>query len=140
MNKVLKIGDVDLFTIRYDQQGTIVSIQFDETSNVIQRLWCLKMLGDGKTLENISSQITQKGVKNEVLDLPDDLSFEVFWNTYECKVGKKDRVKRKWEAMEAGERVKALQYIKKYRYYLAQHPHIQQIYPETYLNRAEWNN
>lgn len=69
-----------------------------------------------------------------------DLSFERFWLEYDHKVGKKERVKKKWEAMPDEEKAKALKHIKKYNFFLAQNPTIAKKYPETYLNTAEWNN
>ena len=73
-------------------------------------------------------------------EISHDLSFERFWLEYDHKVGKKERVKKKWDAMPDEEKVKALKHIKKYAYFLASRPTIEKKYPETYLNTAEWNN
>lgn len=69
-----------------------------------------------------------------------DLSFERFWEEYAYKVGKKDRARRIWEALPEGDRAKALESIPKYNYYLAERPHIQRLYPETFLSQRRFEN
>jgi len=67
-------------------------------------------------------------------------SFEAFWDMYNYKVGKKDRVKKLWETLTEVEQDRAMMGIIKYKRYLAQNPHIAQCYPETYLSQKRWEN
>lgn len=91
-------------------------------------------------LESQVKQWRRKGVDLHLVKVETDLSFDSFWNSYGYKKGKKSSVERIWKSMCDVERAAALTYIKKYNHYLAQNPHIQRMYPQTYLNRKEWQN
>ncbi len=79
-----------------------------------------------------------KNVK--VSEVPEDVSFERFWEVYDYKVGKKTRAERLWKALTDTERIKALKHIRIYEQWLAQHPGIEKKYPETFLSQNPWNN
>lgn len=125
--------------IGYNKNSLLVYLDIKEGVSSEQIKWLLGNLPP--TLEGFSklkAQIQRKGAK--VVEVQEDLSFTAFWNAYGYKKGKKDRVKRIWDTMDKYERSKALAYVKVYKFFLAQHPHVQQQYPETYLNTKEWNN
>lgn len=67
-----------------------------------------------------------------------DLSFENFWNSYDHKVGNKPRTLKLWDKMSDGQKLKALQTIPAYDYYLKVNPQIQRLYPETYLSQQRY--
>lgn len=137
----VKIDSTDVLEVCYDSDGDLFGVQFDASTNAIQRNWFLSLLGVRyEGLLNIQQRVKEKGLKCEIIEIPKDLSFETFWEAYAYKVGKKERVKKKWEAMAEVERTKALAYIKKYNHFLAERPHMERKYAETYLNCAEWNN
>jgi hypothetical protein len=146
-----------------DNEGlTIVSIdhEYKDTYTITiakacateQVAWLLnqlgKDLGNNSIDDNLMSifdlinlQRKKKGLpKMQLVEVLRDIPFEEFWDEYGYKKGDKARVKRIWDAMKAEEKTKALLYIKKYKFFLAQNPTIQPRFPQTYLNSAEWNN
>lgn len=72
-------------------------------------------------------------------EIAEDLSFERFWNEYNYKFGKKPSCKKVWQGMPDAEKAKALAHITKYNDQLKQSSR-DRMYPQSYLNRAEWNN
>jgi hypothetical protein len=134
--------------IRVSSEEGFDVIKIDKQASIEQFAWLLRSLAtfyeQGEALEvAIKSTFALMKRKNkdlELIEVRTQVSFEEFWDRYGFKVGKKERVKKKWEAMDKEEQVKAYEYIRKYKMFLAERPHIQQKYPETYLNTAEWNN
>jgi hypothetical protein len=74
-----------------------------------------------------------------VSDIPEDLSFERFWEQYDHKLCKKERAKGIWNKMPDAERLKALNYIARYDQWLSAGT-IAKRYADTYLNTKLWNN
>ena len=121
------------------RKGCLVYLDIKETVTSLQVAWVHKNVPQHyEGFTKFVKEVKSKGVAvSEVLT---DLSFENFWNIYDNKKGKKVRVERIWKDMSDVEKSKALDYIKKYNYYLAINAGIQKKYPQTYLNCAEWNN
>ena len=69
-------------------------------------------------------------------ELPPDLSFEVFWKQYNLKE-KKINAEKRWKNLTEANKIKALNYIKKYRAE-CQHKGIAMQNPDTYLNQMRW--
>lgn len=76
--------------------------------------------------------------KSKIKELT-DISFEIFWNKYNNKVGNKQRTEKIWNHLSEGERLKIIETIPKYIAYLKQSK-IAQAYPETFLNQRRWEN
>lgn len=70
----------------------------------------------------------------------DDLSFEAFWDKFGNKVGHKERARKLWDNLSDIDKAKCLASIPRYKAYCASHPHIQVLYPETYLSQKRWEN
>lgn len=131
----------DIAMLEYDDRGIIKAVNFlNEEMNTNQ----VKFIFDNALLKSdlpaMLGLINTKDQTAFIEEVTQDLSFERFWEEYAYKVGKKDRCKRKWESMPDEEKVKALKHLKKYSFFLAERPHMEKKYPETYLNTAEWNN
>lgn len=134
-----KYGNMASF--EYDQDSLIKMVKIEGDLTESQRRYILEYCTEFEDLFNpLLPMLKTKIPDVKIEEVLGDLSFENFWEQYGFKKGKKDRVRRKWEAMEEADQYKALSYIKKYKFFLAERPHIQQKYPETYLNTAEWNN
>lgn len=72
------------------------------------------------------------GEKNEVYP------FDVFWNDYDKKVGKKDKLIQKWKKLSDSDKLKIKEYIPKYK---SSEPDKQfRKNPETFLNNQSWND
>jgi hypothetical protein len=135
----LKNGSVE---IGYNETGDC--IYFDCKAEVSNELldWLKKafVLVNQKDVHK-SLIVFQKADKSaDFTEILQDVSFEVFWEKYDYKVGKKSTVENKWNAMGDGERSKALAHIAKYNYFLAENPHIQRKYPQSFLAAKEWDN
>lgn len=130
----------DLASFSYNENGIIQQIQFHQELSEQQFLFLSTRAYKSSHLSFLLEMLLTKDQSAYLEEISPDLSFERFWETYDHKVGKKARVKKKWDSMPPEERVKALKHLKKYSYFLAQNPTIAKKYPETYLNAEEWNN
>ena len=73
----------------------------------------------------------------EYLEMPTDLRFEVFWNTYGYKKGKIPATQKAWASLTEGEKVEALLYIPKFKR-LKQADKTAMPYTSTFLNQKYW--
>lgn len=79
-----------------------------------------------------------KSNSNKLL-IPEDLSFEKFWNLYAYKVGKLPRVRKLWSELSDIDKADVLMSIPRYNAWLRGRS-IERVYPETYLNQERWKN
>jgi len=86
----------------------------------------------GESIDSIDKPITNKPINNTVL------SFDQFWELYDKKVGKKSKIKPKFESTSEDERKQMLVHIPKYK--LAQTDKAFRKDPSTYLNNESWND
>jgi len=66
------------------------------------------------------------------------IPFEKFWNLYDKKVGKKDKIQKKWESLSLEVQNKILEYIPKYK--LSQPDKQYRKNPDTFFNNESWND
>lgn len=131
----------NMASFEYDENGVLTVFKVEGNINVDQIGFLAKNAVQKKFLfEELVPFLKVKDNSIEIEEVLGDLSFENFWEQYDYKKGKKSRVQKKWEAMDDANKFKALKYIKKYNFYLAERRHMEKKYPETYLNTAEWNN
>ena len=80
--------------------------------------------------------------KNEIIKKDsakvDIYPFEEFWNDYEKKVGKKDKLIPKWKKLSDTDKMKIREYIPHYK--IAQPNKQYRKNPETFLNNKSWND
>ena len=130
--------------VSLSNNGEEYVISISNLASAEQRAWLLGQLATGENMEeslqNMAALMRKKNPKIKLVEVDRDIPFTEFWESYGYKVGKKAAVERRWAAMPAAERTKAAQYIKKYNYFLAEHPAIERKYPLTYLNAEECNN
>lgn len=69
-----------------------------------------------------------------------DLSFEKFWEVYGNKVGNKKGCEKKWNALEAHDRLLAIGVIPRMQRYYIEKRIDTLPYPETFLNQRRWEN
>ena len=121
----------------YDQAGHMLNFACDAQLNEMQRDWLrnrFPMSQDDLTLlVHDSKTLTVQLVAA-------DLSFDYFWETYDYKVGNKPRTKKLWDKLPESDKLKAIETIAPYRYYLATRPTMEQLYPETYLNQRRFES
>lgn len=129
-----------LLIAEYREEGTLKELKIPQVLEQEQLSFLLSGCTTVQRLEALVNIIKSKDKSIKLEEVEVDLSFDSFWEAYAYKKGKKARVKRKWESMEEEEQLKAISYIKKYNFFLAERPHMERKYPETYLNAEEWNN
>jgi hypothetical protein len=71
--------------------------------------------------------------------VPPKLDFDILWDAYGYKIGKKDVAKRLWSMLTDVEKAAVLASISKYNYYLSQRT-TAKAYLETYLRNRRWEN
>lgn len=79
--------------------------------------------------------------ENEIPVLKDEndvYPFEEFWNDYEKKVGKKDKLISKWRKLSDADKINIKAYIPLYK--KAQPDKKYRKNPETFLNNKSWND
>lgn len=64
------------------------------------------------------------------------IEFDVFWNSYDKKVGKKEKLENKWVGLSAKDRELIMNYIPKYKQ--SQPDKKYRKNPETFLNNKSW--
>ncbi len=66
------------------------------------------------------------------------LPFDLFWNAYDKKKGDKEKLTRKWEALNESDRTAIMEYIPKYKE--SQPDKQYRKDPQTFLNNKSWND
>lgn len=66
------------------------------------------------------------------------IEFDRFWILYDKKVGKRDKIKKKWDALSANIQFEIINHIPKYK--LSQPDKKFRKHPETYLNNESWKD
>lgn len=92
-----------------------------------------------KFVKVFMDKINQSGIW-KMSKYKEEITFENFWEQYNYKVGNKKRAHIYWNKMNDSERLKALYHIKRYDRALKLTPHVQKLYPDSYLSQARWNN
>lgn len=116
-------------TLEYDHNDRLVLISFECEMTDAQHTQFIKAvpLFEADFIE----RATKSGVVYTVK--PVDLSFELFWNTYNYKVGDKGRAEKLWTKLSEAEKVCALKAIPAYNRFL-QLKNVGKAYAETWLN------
>jgi hypothetical protein len=75
-------------------------------------------------------------VKDTVKDI--NISFDVFWNLYNKKIGAKEKLKVKWQKLKDAERQKIIDTLPTFLANIKDKQY--QPHPETYLNNKRWED
>ena len=67
-----------------------------------------------------------------------NISFDIFWDLYDKKVGDKEKLKKKWESMQDMERQSIIDYIPRYK--VTQPDKKFRKDPQTFFNNKSWND
>ncbi len=87
---------------------------------------------------NLPPEDEEEDEEEDVDEKETNISFDFFWDEYDKKVGRKDRLKKKWEALTDIEREQAISHTRKYK---ASQPDKQyRKNPESYLNNKSFND
>lgn len=102
-----------------------------------QHLWTLENL---RIREQELHEMVGRSKTMRIEVLPEDLSFERFWNEYGYKIGDKKRAEKLWNGLTDADKIKVFQSIPKYNSYLRMHPNIERLYPQTFLHQRRFEN
>ena len=83
--------------------------------------------------DNVSGNGTVNGIEEK-----EKISFDLFWESYDKKVGKKEKIKSKWDKLSIEKQKQILAYIP--RYIDAVNDKKYRKNPETFLNNESWND
>ena len=67
-----------------------------------------------------------------------NISFDIFWDLYDKKVGDKDKLKKKWESLQNSDRKSIIDYLPKYK--TIQPDKKFRKDPQTFFNNSSWND
>jgi hypothetical protein len=122
-------------TVAYGDDGGLRSVAFEDKEITVQaRLWCYERI------PMTDADMDSKPGIYTVEAIPEDLSFNVFWEAYHHKIGDKTRAMKLWVALVDADRVKCLRAIPKYDQWLMQRPSMERLYPETFLKQRRFDN
>lgn len=75
----------------------------------------------------------------KVEEIPEDLSFERFWEEYSYKVGNKKAIEKQFNALPESDKIAAFKAIPRYHRFLSVTP-IAQAMASTWLKQERWTN
>jgi hypothetical protein len=85
-----------------------------------------------KKADSVSDSVN---VNDSVID---SISFEIFWNLYDKKVGNKSKLVKKWDKLKEGTQLQILKHVELY-IQSTQEKRFRKN-PETYFNNESWND
>ena len=91
-------------------------------------------IGEGNAKESKVKEIKEKEIKVKEINI----DFDFFWDYYDKRVGNKNIIKKKWDALNDEEREKAFKFIESYK--IVQPDKQFRKNPETFLNNKSWND
>ena len=126
-------------SLNYDAKHRLaqLKIEGDVTDKFYE--WFFKVV---PILDEVKMKPFVHNLKNaKLVVVPEDLSFNKFWDTYNHKaLSDKKRTEKKWFSMDETSRKKAIAHISVYDRHLFENPGLSKMYAETYLNKEQWNN
>ncbi|WP_312399540.1 hypothetical protein [Chryseobacterium sp.] len=126
------------FHITFDSFGVLNSILLEgERWTEEQVNWIFKSSRVPKTEVTCMQFAENRDLDFDYMEIPKDLSFEYFWNTFAYKKGKISVAQKAWKALSASEKIEALLYIPKLKMQ-KQIDKTAMPYPATYLNGKYW--
>jgi hypothetical protein len=123
---------------KYDLRGLLMAFEADgiEDEKQLKYLfWNDKF--PFPYLESMISKIENMGAFN-ITKVEDDLSFDRFWEVYNCKISKK-KAAPLWNKLSKANRIKVFLHLPKYWAYLS-YKKIEKAYPDTYLRNEKWED
>lgn len=125
----------NLVTFTFYLNGNLKSMEFNEDAEP----QFIRRIGEFAPFHKkmLEGDAYQGCVITDMTEL--DLSFATFWNTYAVKVGNKNRVESKWNALTKEEQILALSHIHRYRRW-SDKKGIEMCFPETYINGRRWED
>jgi len=121
-------------TLSYGVNGTLIGVAFDReiSQEQFEAVSGSIYFHEGDLLQAF------KKFPHLIFTIPDDLSFDTFWDAYKLKRNRK-RAEKHWDKMNIAQRTAALAYIPRYIYSVKK-TGIAQKYPDTFLLNESWTD
>lgn len=120
----------------YNLKGSLRGVQMVDIANMTGKIFMWIWQNLPVSLTEMKDYIKNAG-NFKIVEIPEDLSFERFWEEYGNKVGKKTMTQNAWKKMSQADKIACLLYIPKLRKIKASEG-TQMPYPSTYLNQKYW--
>jgi hypothetical protein len=135
---------------RTDDEGNVISMTFEygQEGFMFLKRWTIEGNWPDAFWRNIwknppyTPQVLLKWdyPGTEIKEVPEDLSFIIFWEQFKYKVGDKKKAEKLWNLMNDGDRIAALAGIPKYLFWLATKQNMEQTHATTWLKQRRWEN
>ena len=122
--------------LKYDLNGVLVEFEIHAKLNESQ----IKYLRYYLPFTTAELDEFKKATSLILKEIPEDLSFDRFWNEYNYKRGNKARTEKLWKLLKDNDRAAVFHSIPKYNYFLSCRPNQDKAYPETYLAQKRYEN
>jgi len=122
--------------ISYDDLGLLRGITIDGELNITQ----INTLFNHIPFLEGSIQSLADSLGGTVIVVEQDLSFDVFWDRYDYKVGNKARARKLWDQLSNSDRMLAIRKIPVYDSFLIAKRNQDKVYPETFLSQRRFEN
>lgn len=119
----------------FNSDNFLVSLEINAELSVRQYLWLSKDFP--MTLDDLLA--LQANSKLVVKEVPEDLSFNRFWDAFSHKVGNKAKIEKQWNAMPDIDKIAALAAVPRYLRYLTVTSYAQAM-ASTWLEQRRWEN
>ncbi len=123
----------------FNEEGLMIFYHNESEMNKAQQEWLLANLP--LTVDMIAL-VTAK-IKGSLEQLPEDISFDTFWDLYAKKLNR-IRAEKLYNKLNEGDKLKAINSIKHYDNYLQRNSWRSKADPDTYLRNqsylTEWKN
>ena len=135
-----KIGGIKGNLIKYKKltKEEADKMTEEEIVNFNEKCKELSLFSGGESGSDRNKVNKSKENKINNINNTDKINFDEFWNLYDKKVGKKDKISKKWDKLKKEDQEKVLEHVKKYKQ--SQPDKQYRKNPETYFNNESWND
>lgn len=116
----------------------IISIlkKHNYNKNTLYHTLSNRLLNSQEEIEVVIEEEKEEGEEIEVTHKK--IPFDLFWNTYDKKVGERKKIEKKWDSLSLIEQQMIMTYIP--NYIISQPDKQYRKNPETFLNNKSWND
>lgn len=122
---------------KYDLKGDLTGFEIVAALTDIQRKWYFDNLPYKEGI--LTDGWVKRSRTIKIMEVPEDLSFETFYNLYKYKVGDKKKCIKLWAALKDEVKVLVLRSIPAYLKWL-ERTGTAQVYPERFLSKEYYIN
>lgn len=122
-------------TFKYDESGYLVSYEYNAEMSEDMRVYMLRRL---PLTEDSFQYMIRDSKSAKVEEVPEDLSFDAFWNAYNFKHNRK-RCEPLWKKMSMEDKMLCLKSIVAYNRYLKRNSWLNKKHPDGYLSNQYYH-